>query len=436
MFSGAGLSDFGYRLAGFQFRAQVESDGQRAAVGEPNFPGSKWLVEELPGSRDTIILRCEEALDGDELALLTMTPPCQGMSSSNPSRGRRHTDKSAQQGDRNRLILETIPIAKALRPRIIVAENVRPVITLRVDESGRQASVIEHLVRGLPDYVVFHGVVDAAEHGIAQTRRRAIVVAVLRSEPWLDDLLAKGLLPWPRPTHAEMPVDGLERSVSVGEWLSGMAYPPLDARAKELARGEHPLHRVPFYEDDRYLQIASIPAKSGKSAYENDRCPACGCDPVPRGLAYCPRCTSIMRNRPYCIEEGRARLIRGFHSSYRRIQPDRPAPTVTTNTSHLGSDFKIHPSENRVLSALECADLQSVPRTYDWSGALNAGRNYLIRNVIGEAFPTYFTYLHGEMLNRLLSGNSIDDHEFAVGPRPAPPRPTREVPPRGHSAAA
>ena len=83
MFSGAGLSDFGYRLAGFQFRAQVESDGQRAAVGEPNFPGSKWLVEELPGSRDTIILRCEEALDGDELTLLTMTPPCQGMSSSN-----------------------------------------------------------------------------------------------------------------------------------------------------------------------------------------------------------------------------------------------------------------------------------------------------------------------------------------------------------------
>ena len=182
MFSGAGLSDFGYRLAGFQFRAQVEigrSARCRRRDRTSRVPSGWW--RNCRGSRDTIILRCEEALDGDELALLT-TPPCQGMSSSNPSRGRRHTDKSAQQGDRNRLILETIPIAKALRPRIIVAENVRPVITLRVDESGRQASVIEHLVRGLPDYVVFHGVVDAAEHGIAQTRRRAIVVAVLRSE--------------------------------------------------------------------------------------------------------------------------------------------------------------------------------------------------------------------------------------------------------------
>ena len=130
-----------------------------------------------------------------------------------------------------------------------------------------------------------------------------------------------------------------------------------------------------------------------------------------------------MRNRPYRVENDRARLIRGFHSSYRRMHPDRPAPTVTTNTSHLGSDFKIHPSQNRVLSTLECADLQTVPRTYDWSGALDEGRHYLIRNVIGEAFPTYFAYLHGRMLNRLLSGASLGDQEFAIAPKPTPSRP-------------
>ena len=67
--------------------------------------------------------------------------------------------------------------------------------------------------------------------------------------------------------------------VTVREWLDGMAYAPLDARAKETARGEHPLHRVPFYDDDRYVQIASIPANSGQSAYESDSCLTCGPEP-------------------------------------------------------------------------------------------------------------------------------------------------------------
>ena len=39
------------------------------------------------------------------------------------------------------------------------------------------------------------------------------------------------------------------------------------------------------------------------------------------------------------------------------MHPDRPASTVTTNSSHVGSDIKIHPWEHRVMSIRECADL-------------------------------------------------------------------------------
>jgi len=208
-----------------------------------------------------------------------------------------------------------------------------------------------------------------------------------------------------------------------------MSYEPLDATSKSASRGTHALHRVPFYDDDRYLQISDIPAGSGHSAYQNDRCPDCGFEPVARGAAYCSACGAVMRNRPYRLEDGQARLIRGFHSSYRRINPDRPAPTVTTNTSHLGSDFKIHPTQNRVMSTLECADLQTVPRSFDWSGALDNRRHYLIRNVIGEAFPTYFTYLHGNLLARLLNGDEVADSELSGTPRAAvAPRATSRPP--------
>ena len=89
------------------------------------------------------------------------------------------------------------------------------------------------------------------------------------------------------------------------------------------------------------------------------------------------------------------------------MNPKRPASTVTTNSSHVGSDVKIHPFEHRVLSILECSDLQTVPRFFDWSPALQGRKKrlYLIRNLIGEAFPPYFTFLHGGILSRLLQGD-------------------------------
>ena len=93
------------------------------------------------------------------------------------------------------------------------------------------------------------------------------------------------------------------------------------------------------------------------------------------------------------------------------MRPERPAYTVTTNSSHIGSDFKIHPCENRVLGILECADLQTLPRFYDWTRAKENRTLYLIRNLIGEAFPTYFTYLHGQVLAELLSDSVPPAHE-------------------------
>ena len=156
------------------------------------------------------------------------------------------------------------------------------------------------------------------------------------------------------------------------------------------------------------MQISQIPPNSGRSAYENDVCPSCKQQEVDISKILCPSCGGVMRNRPYVKREGGPSLIRGFKSSYRRMSPGRPAYTITTNSSHIGSDFKIHPWENRVLSILECADLQTVPRFYNWTRAKDNRTLYLIRNLIGEAFPTYFTYLHGLVLAELLSGSQCD----------------------------
>jgi len=416
IFSGAGLSDLGYSLSGFRFILQVEQHARRAEIGQVNFPESYWMIGDVKKIRADIVEAFREQFDG-RLDLLTVTPPCQGMSSSNPSRGRRKTGETQQLEKLNRLILELIPLARDLNPRVIVAENIRQVLTLEVDYDGLTASIPEHLQRALDNYAFYFGVINVADYGVPQDRRRALIVGVRRNEPCLSALTDMELAPWPAASHSEGQVHGLPAWNSVGEWLDFMGYETLNSGCRESARGVDPLHFVPHYSGDRYLLVSDIPPNSGKSAYENDSCPSCDSSGVRTGVVKCPR-GHLMRNRPLVREGRKVRLIKGFKSSYRRIDAQLPARTITTNSSHIGSDFKIHPREHRVLSILECADLQTVPRFWDWSLALQGqpGRKpvpYLIRNLVGEAFPPYYTYLHGRILGGLLSNDANVYSELA-----------------------
>ncbi len=403
LFSGAGISDIGYELAGFRFCVQVEMEPSRAAIGARNFPESEWIVKDAREANDDIVASYRRKTK-KRLSLLVATPPCQGMSSSNPSRGKRKTKKAKLNDDKNTLILSIVPVVQELRPRVIATENIRQILTHTVNRNGKERRVIGLLAEALPDYTFFETVVNVADYGIPQTRYRALVVGVHSDEKWLRAIEKQEKAPWPKATRASAPVAGRPSCLTAREWFGTMQYAPLSSKSHEEAHNGHPLHFVPHYEADRHLLVSDIPPHSGRSAYENDTCPHCGAHDVPLKRASCVVCDQPMTNRPIVIEEAGPRLIKGFASSYRRMSSDAPAPTVTTNSSHVGSDNKIHPWEDRVLSILECADLQTVPRCFDWSVAVEGKKTYLIRNVVGEAFPSYFTYCHGQAIRRLLTG--------------------------------
>jgi len=97
----------GYEAAGFRFLVQVELLKPRAEIGQKNFPGSEWLIRDVVGAASQIAATFKEKAGAEaELDLLVATPPCQGMSSSNPSRGKRKDGCDTQNDRRNRLILE------------------------------------------------------------------------------------------------------------------------------------------------------------------------------------------------------------------------------------------------------------------------------------------------------------------------------------------
>ena len=96
---------------------------------------------------------------------------------------------------------------------------------------------------------------------------------------------------------------------------------------------------------------------------------------------------------------GQSRLIKGFKTSYRRMQWDKPASTLTMNSGVISSDMKGHPEQNRVLSLREILILSTLDhpqwgQKYSFNG-IKFGRCHpkggfsqkLVREVIGESIP-------------------------------------------------
>jgi DNA (cytosine-5)-methyltransferase 1 len=314
------------------------------------------------------------------------------------------------------LVTVIADVVEALRPWTIVVENVSAFLTRRVrhPETEEAVTAAALLHSKLADrYHLFAAVVDLADYGVPQTRKRAFLTFVDRNCPGLRPIMEANLAPFPQPSH------GPERQphVTLREALHSFGLPPLDSVSAEAAGiSATNLHQVPFWADRRQSMVAAIPPNSGRSAWENDLCVKCGTATSDRARATCALCNSPLLRPVVTGADGRHRLVTGFSSSsYRRMHPDRPSSTVTTASGHVGSDYTIHPWENRLLSVLECALLQTFPRDFAWGDALAKWGTTNVREMIGEAVPPHFTLQHGLALAELFTGErkvnliSLDD---------------------------
>lgn len=401
LFSNCGAGDLGYANAGFAFEVMAELDVRRLSVAQRNIAGADAVPGDLRQTWPEVVERYRARRGTTAPALLAACPPCQGMSSARSGRGRADDPDAGSRDERNLLVHVIARVAHALRPRVVVVENV-PAFLGRVVRHPRTDSPVSAavlLARSLRQrYRVVPLLADLAEFGVPQTRKRAFLCFVRRDELGAEALAAQGRAPFPRPTHA--PEFG-GTPITLKKALRDLAAGSLDAGSKESAGAG--MHAVPIWDPAHYEMVATIPPNSGAGAWENDRCPSCGRSAGP-DEAMCASCETRLQ-RPVVEEDGEWRLVRGFRtSSYTRMHPGRPAATITTASGHIGSDRTLHPSENRVLSPLECAHLQTFPRDFDWGDALKDWGATNVREMIGEAVPPSFTAMHGDVLAGMLQG--------------------------------
>jgi DNA (cytosine-5)-methyltransferase 1 len=170
LFSGAGGMSLGFEQAGFDVVAAVEFDPIHAATHEYDFPECRVLCADATKVRADQLLE-QAGVRRGEVDVIFGGPPCQGFSLI----GKRLADDP-----RNTCLFHFQRLVAEIRPRYFVMENVsgltigpaREVLEAFIEESKEAGYKVVEPVR----------VLNAAEFGVPQDRRRLFVYGYLPSQ--------------------------------------------------------------------------------------------------------------------------------------------------------------------------------------------------------------------------------------------------------------
>lgn len=393
LFSGGGIGDLGFKRAGFSPVVMNELEEKRAELVKVNYPMSKVVVGDIVEKVNEIANLTRNELAGDELFMISATPPCQGMSKN----GIGSIKKAISQGKRpaidhrNYLYRQALQLVDELKPIFFVWENVdRMFNTVLLNDNNEEVPFVEEFSRELDNcgYVGRFEIHNMAEYGIAQNRRRAIGVFV-RKDKVSENFDINTL--FPNATNINNNFRTVEETIG--------NLPALDSKNKKLAHSNfHPLHYVPVSRPELYYWIENT--LPNQSAFENNICPDCGYVSEKEDI-YCLNCGKMLP-KPTVFKDGEYRLIKGFVSTYKRMRADEPAPTVTTRSAYACSDKNLHPTQNRVLSLYEIALLFGIdPDEYIWQINGKYANATLLRDILGEPVTPVYTEMLANHLKEI-----------------------------------
>lgn len=313
LFAGAGGMTAGFRAAGFEPVFAVEIEPAAAKTYARNF-GAHVHAGPI---EDIMAFPVSEIIIGG--------PPCQGFSPLGRDR-----DQQSRQG-LNELWKEYLRAVRQTRPKAFVIENVPEFL-----KSGQFQTFLKEFETdpGLADYVVDFKVLNAADYGVPQRRKRGIVIGSRVGPPI-----------WPKSTHgpdAEPP----SPYATVREALVGV---PLDPTDDELHWGRNPKPSS----IERYKAVPE-----GGNRFD------------------------LARNRPDLLPNCWANKKSGTTDVFGRLWWDRPAFTIRTEFFKPEKGRYLHPTAHRPITHREAARLQSFDDSFEFDGT-----RIEVARQIGNAVP-------------------------------------------------
>lgn len=333
VFAGGGGLTVGLKRAGFQVVAAVEIEAHAFATYKANHPEVQAFRQDVRSIRGERLRACSPT---GQIDLLTGCPPCQGFSSL--------TSKYRRHDPRNDLVREMSRLVEEIQPRAVMMENVPGLTQKGKPLFDEFLAVLEHL-----GYVTSWSVLQVADFGVPQRRRRLVVLA------------GKGFtIELPRVSHSRTGVGGRLRwktlADAIGEMSNLQPVTTSEARARGGPR-RFGWHVVRDLSEQNRLRLHNSQPGKHRSQLAADLRPPCH------------------RNDE-----------RGFGNVYGRMSWSQVPVTITAGCTTLSKGRFGHPVQDRTISVREAALIQTFPRDY----ILDTPYMDYACEIVGNALPCDF----------------------------------------------
>jgi len=167
-----GGSTMGYKLAGFEHLGGVEIDPQVASIYKANHSPKYLYVQDIR----EFVKRDDLPDELFSLDLLDGSPPCSSFSMAGNREKDWGKEKVFREGQAHQrlddLFFDYIALAKKLQPKVVIAENVKGLI------SGNAKAYVHKIKKGFEDagYKVQLFLLNAASMGVPQKRERVFFI--------------------------------------------------------------------------------------------------------------------------------------------------------------------------------------------------------------------------------------------------------------------
>lgn len=352
LFAGAGGFSLGAIDAGCDVTFAVEFNRAAAAtyknnIGRPGRSENVVVYNQDITKLNPAVLARKHFPDGIECDLLCGGPPCQGFS--------RHRIKNAGVGDpRNNLIHEYFGFVRTLRPRAFLMENVPGMLW------PRHRDYVEEFYAQAHDagYMIYDPIkIDARDYGLPQARQRVFILGLRQ------DVAADGFEWPPTATHCE-----------AHESMPAGLLPWNDCSAAFAPAPQDDPNDVHMNHGQALIDAFASTPHNGGSRHQSNRVLACHKDHD------------------------------GHKDVYGRINPTKPAPTMTTACINPSKGRFVHPTLNHGITARQAARIQTFPDDFKFGGGLMAAGQQ-----IGNAVPVALAkLLIGHIKALLTSGANAE----------------------------
>ena len=349
LFCGCGGLSEGFKLAGYNIIGGVDFNSAAIKTYAKNFPSAKAICCDLLNMDKESILG--EFSNLKDIDVIIGGPPCQGFSSANRY-------KIEGEDPRNKLFFEFVKFVDLARPKAIVIENVRGIVTSNNGYAKKRIyKIFEE--RG---YAVNHSLLDASEYGIPQNRIRNFFVMLKGDKTFnFNDI--------------EKSKEKVCVKDAIGE-LYGFEDHSTNEALRLLAEADTPYRK--------YLR-----SKTDLVSNHEVRYPA---EKVQHRISFVPQGGNWKDVPNELWPTDRANR---HSSAYKRLAEKMPSCTIDTGNNH--SNY-FHPLYNRLPTVREAARLQSFPDEFEFLG--NRSEQY---RQVGNAVPPLLAMKIAEKIKEYLN---------------------------------